>query len=59
VLDSNGELISCGRCKHSVPTIYKNKEVRVCGLANRKTVKCLTGTREHYEPMEVSDEKHV
>lgn len=59
MLDENGEVISCNRCKHAVPVIYRNKERRVCNLANRVTVKCITGSREYYEPMEGSNGEYI
>ena len=52
-------VISCNTCVHSMPVMYKNKMRRVCGLANKVTVRCLTGSRESYSPMsEEQNETH-
>lgn len=52
-------VISCNTCVHSMPVMYKNKMRRVCCLANKITVKCLTGNREAYSSMsEEQNEKY-
>ena len=54
------EVPSCAKCKHSVPMMYKNKERKVCCLANKVTVKCITGGRQSYEPItEESNEEYI